>query len=246
MIVVESERNRNFVGRLETGSELIESIRDYCVRERIETAFFQGFGYVKNPTIQVFRPDQKRYVKAPRKVEGDFLATTIRGSVSFRQDARELNVVAVMTNTESGEGLAGELVEAEVISFEFSVVTYDDVRLFRDKDDKTGLRQWVMLELLKSPDDEKVKSDADKPSKSVEQAEEAAKASQVEVSVGDILEHPKLGDCEIVELAGDDRIVIRLMTGRVVELHRGIVELELIGERDGNRVLRVSVRRKKK
>ena len=51
MIVVESQRRRGLIGRLETGKDVLESIRDLCVREKVETATFTGFGYIRNPTV---------------------------------------------------------------------------------------------------------------------------------------------------------------------------------------------------
>ena len=66
---------------------------------------------------------------------------------------------------------------------------------------------------------------ADLKAKPIVQPVEQPPPPMVEVAEGDILEHPKLGECEIVELAGDERIVIRLSTGRIVELHRGIVDI---------------------
>ena len=67
---------------------------------------------------------------------------------------------------------------------------------------------------------------------------------EVELGTGDFLEHPRLGLCEVVDLADESRIAIRIPTGRVVELHRRIVHLAFAEERDGHKVFSVSIRRK--
>jgi predicted DNA-binding protein with PD1-like motif len=247
MIVVESQRRRGFIGRLETGKDILESIRDLCVREKVETATFTGSGYVRNPTVQVFRPEHRRYVKAPVTHEGDFLATTVTGSVSFHQDARELNVSMTATNVDDGGVIAGELLNAEVITFEFSIQTFDDVRLFRDVDPNTGLRQWVMMELIEEVAEETVdESSVAKSTKKVSPEPPVALGdTNIDIKIGDFLEHPKLGTCEVVDLIGDSRLAIKLPNDRVVELHRGIVRLELVEAKAKNSIYRVSIKRKR-
>jgi len=242
MIVSESTKTRAFIGRLETGQDVVGSMRELSVRRRIETGYFSGFGYVRNPVIRVFRPEHRRYLKASETLEGDYLATQVNGTVSFHKDERELNVTGVLVEVESREVVVGEILEAEVVSFEFNVQTYDDVRLFRDDDAATGLRQWVMMELLDQPKSKK-KSTA---SKSVDEIAEVTPegTEEIEVNVGDFLEHPRLGTCEVVDLTDDSRIAIKIQTGRIVELHRGIVKLDRIESREGHQVYSVAIRRK--
>jgi predicted DNA-binding protein with PD1-like motif len=247
MIVLESQRRRGLIGRLETGKDVLESMRDLCVREKVETATFTGFGYIRNPTIQIFRPEHRRYVKAPETHEGDYLATSINGSVSFHQDARELNVSIAATSVKDGSVIAGELISGEVISFEFSIQSFDDVRLFRDVDPNTGLRQWVMMEIIEEETVEKVEdSGVAKSTKKVAPEPPVALGdTHIDIKTGDFLEHPKLGMCEVVELIGDSRLAIKLPNDRVVELHRGIVRLEFVEEKDEHSVYRVSIKRKR-
>ena len=247
MIVVESQRRRGLIGRLETGKDVLESIRDLCVREKVETATFTGFGYIRNPTVQIFRPEHRRYVKAPEVHEGDFLATSVMGSVSFHQEARELNVSISATSVENGTLIAGELLSGEVISFEFSLQSFDDVRLFRDTDPNTGLRQWVMMDIIEAPTDEKEDDTSVAKSTKKVSPEPAVALGDVniDIKIGDFLEHPKLGMCEVVELIGDSRLAIKLPNDRIVELHRGIVRLELVEAKAKNSVYRVSIKRKR-
>tara|TARA_B100000029_G_scaffold465884_1_gene500864 strand:- start:2965 stop:3687 length:723 start_codon:yes stop_codon:yes gene_type:complete len=240
MIVVESQKRRGFIGRLETGQDVVAGIRDFCVRERVETAFFSGFGYVSNPVVRIFRPEHKRYLKGEENLTGHYLLTSVQGSVSFHQEARELNIMATCRHAETGDVVVAELLEAEVISFEFSVRSFDDVRLYRDHDEHTGLRQWVMMELVDGSGQEETPVESAEP----EASAQADTAEPIEIAIGDFLEHPRLGLCEVIDLVGDSRLAIRLQTDRIVELHRGIINLESKGEKDGHRVFNVSIRRK--
>ena len=246
MIVSEMTTGRALIGRLETGQDIVDCIRELSVRRRVETGYFSGFGYVRNPTIRVFRPEHRRYLKAREELEGEFLATQVSGTVSFHKDARELNVSAILVEVESREVFMGELVDAEVISFEFQLTAFDGVRLFRDEDPMTGLRQWGMMEMLSGSKPKKKKKAVmtDEVAASALDAQLEAEMGEVELVTGDFLEHPRLGLCEVVDLADESRIAIRIPTGRVVELHRRIVHLAFAEERDGHKVFSVSIRRK--
>ena len=244
MIVSEMSTGRALIGRLETGQEIVDSIRDLSVRRRVETGYFSGFGYVRNPTIRLFRPLHRRYLKATEELRGEYLATQVSGTVSFHKDARELNVTAILVDVESRETFMGELLDAEVISFEFQLTAFDGVRLFRDEDPRTGLRQWVMMEMLENQKPKKRKLTAKPAQEIVEEEEPELDPGEVELVTGDFLEHPRLGLCEVVDLADESRIAIRIPTGRVVELHRRIVHLAFSEQKEDHKVFSVSIRRK--
>ena len=188
MIVSEMTTGRALIGRLETGQEILDSVRELCVRRRVETGYFSGFGYVRNPTIRVFRPEHRRYLKATEVLEGEYLATQVSGTVSFHKDARELNVSAILVEVESREIYMGELIDAEVISFEFQLTAFDGVRLFRDEDPRTGLRQWVMMEMLKDDKPKKKKKAMAETTDEADEAADAPEAAEVELVTGDFLD----------------------------------------------------------
>lgn len=240
MIVAESQVRRAFVGRLETGQELVATVRDFCVRERVETGVFTGFGYLREPTVRIFRPEHKRYLRAPETLEGTYLATTVRATISFHGDAREVHMMATLAHTQSGAPVMAEILAADVVSMEFLLHACDDVRMFRDDDEATGLRRWVMMDVAGGQEAARAPAAAAAP-----EAVDDAPADDVEVEVGDFLRHPRLGLCEVVEGTDETSIVIRLSNGRVVELHRAIIRVEPGAPHDGQRVFDVSIRRKK-
>ncbi len=60
---------------------------------------------------------------------------------------------------------------------------------------------------------------------------------------GDMLDHPKLGECRVIRVEDDDYAHIRLSRGQIRKLALEIVELEFQEERDGKNVFKVRVRK---
>src|SRR5690606_22884942 len=104
-------------------------------------------------------------------------------------------------------------------------------------DPRTGLDPWRHVEFgegpLKAPDDRTipllephtVPAPAAQPSPgkaAVLTPDEPSIAHDLEITEGDILNHPTLGRCDVVSTSDEERLSIRLESGRVVELHLGL------------------------
>ena len=63
------------------------------------------------------------------------------------------------------------------------------------------------------------------------------------LKAGDILDHPKLGECRVIKVEDDDYAHIRLSRGQIRKLALEIVELRFDGQRDGKNVFKVRVRK---
>jgi predicted DNA-binding protein with PD1-like motif len=63
------------------------------------------------------------------------------------------------------------------------------------------------------------------------------------LSAGDILDHPKLGECRVIKVEEDEYAHIRLSRGQIRKLALEVVELDYVGERDGKNVFKVRVRK---
>lgn len=63
------------------------------------------------------------------------------------------------------------------------------------------------------------------------------------LSAGDILDHPKLGECRVIKVEDDDYAHIRLSRGQIRKLALEVVELQFQGQRDGKNVFKVRVRK---
>lgn len=77
----------------------------------------------------------------------------------------------------------------------------------------------------------------------VESVEEDLDEEPVDLKPGDILLHPRLGDCRVVKVEDEAAVYIRLpKTRRVSKLALHLVRLELVDERDGANVYKVTPR----
>lgn len=66
---------------------------------------------------------------------------------------------------------------------------------------------------------------------------------EVLVKAGDILDHPKLGECRVIRVEDDEYAHIRLSRGQIRKLALEIIELHHVGERDGKNLFKVRVRK---
>ncbi len=250
MIITQTRQRRTFVGSLNAEAGVIESLAAICVDNGILLATFSGVGYVKNPVIRNYNLSRKGFDR-PVTHEGLLHVVSCHGNASLKDDQTVLRAHVIGTlhrGHDAPQLVSGELVEGEVVSFEFTLASVDDIRLFRGEDDRTGLDPWRHMSLGETPptiatitppalDDE------------VEVPEEPAdveEAPAVEVREGDWIEHPTLGRCEVVSSDNDERATIRLESGRVVELHLGLLELQApTTTEDGVTVIPVQIRRRR-
>lgn len=66
---------------------------------------------------------------------------------------------------------------------------------------------------------------------------------EVLVKAGDILDHPKLGECRVIKVEDDEYAHIRLSRGQIRKLALELIELHHTGERDGKNTFKVRVRK---
>ncbi len=141
MIVFESRIARRFVGRLERGEEVIQTLAQLCEHERIRSAWIHGAGILE--WVELTEWDVEREVwRAPRRIEGPLTVLSLEGSASIRNGPPWVQLHGMLsrqTGPSSVETLGGTLASARVYAIEFAIEVYDDVRLERDEDAQTGL-----------------------------------------------------------------------------------------------------------
>ncbi|MDX9721535.1 MAG: DUF296 domain-containing protein [Myxococcota bacterium] len=138
-----SIRVRHFVGRLEKGEEVIESLRKLCFRERIRAAAFKGLGILSSAELQEFVPSMQKYVSR-FCADTMFELVSLSGNISTLGNEVIINASAVMSYTLFNQQhiVAGHLLTAKAHVVEFAIVSFDDVVLERTYDPSTGLPLW--------------------------------------------------------------------------------------------------------
>lgn len=249
MIITQTRQRRTFVGSLNAGAGVIDSLAAICVDNGILLATFSGIGYVTNPVIRSYNLSRRGFDR-PITHDGLLHVVSCHGNASLKEEQTVLRTHVIGTlhrDHEEPKLVSGELVEGEVVSFEFTLASVDDIRLFRGEDDRTGLDPWLHMSLGETPPTiasitppalEDEGPEVDSPPEDDEPS--------VEVREGDWIEHPTLGRCEVVSSDNDERASIRLESGRVVELHLGLLELRPPRtDEDGITIIPVHIRRRR-
>lgn len=266
MIVTQSHKRRAFVGSLNHGSDLIEAIRSLCVDNTILCGFFRATGYLEDVRLQTFDAAQKSY-REPELHRGTFHGVTINGNISLveRQTAIRCHVTGSVVPASGGTPyqVSGELVSGKVVGLEFMLDTIDDLRLYRARDERSGLDGWLHIEFVQggnpivrtTPPAEPVAPARAEPARAEPAAAPATRRAPVQVvaeeirqdiRIGDFLNHPTLGRCVVVSTENEERVTIRLESGRNVELHTGLVDIAPARTGpDGERVFAVAIRRRR-
>ena len=63
--------------------------------------------------------------------------------------------------------------------------------------------------------------------------------------MGDWLDHPTLGAARVMAVESDEKVTIELESGRKVQLHVGLLQLTPSGTKDGGRLFKVAIRRRR-
>lgn len=247
MIFASVEATRSFVGSLDAKSELIASLQALCKDKGIDCAMISGYGYLEDPTLQALSRSEKGFV-APQTHEGCFVAPIINGSISIN-GKNHPEIVLFLQGAASGrnrsKALAGQLVSATVLQFEFIIQTVDNVVLHRLKDSGTGLGLWLQMLPAGMGGRAVLAATAVGDAGVEEEEEEDYSEEDLEISAGDWLNHPRLGMCHVVQFDGEDRIKVKLQSGRIAELMMTMFKLSLDGVREGGKVYKVTVRKRR-
>ncbi len=251
MIFMQSHQSRRFIGRLNPGDEVLSCLRDACKEKGIRCGEIRATGFLKDIVLEVFDHSQRAYRPV---VLGSmtYQLTSFIGNVSILDGQVTVHIhTTLLPDLASGDTtlVGGRLSQATVVGLEFTLDSFDDFTLVRRHDEETGFEQWVELEF--APGTAPV-SDTDGRSDSAtveekadeEEEEEEADEENIELSPGDILDHPRLNLCEVVSYDGD-RAVIRMESGRTAELHLSVIKLTFRETRsDGSRVFQVEMLRR--
>jgi predicted DNA-binding protein with PD1-like motif len=269
MILTQSHKRRNFVGSLNAGADLIEAIRKMCVDNTILCGFLQGTGYLKDAKLRTFDATSRAY-RDPETHSGTLHVVSLSGNISLVDRQTSIRCHVVGTVSRSGHPpvlVSGELVGAEIVALEFTLDAIDDLRFYRARDERSGLDGWLHLEFVQGgnpivrqtpPDTAPIPAGppapapiaAPLPAPAPPKSRKAPKVEAVDTSVpeirpGDFLNHPTLGRCEVMTADQEDRLSIKLESGRIVELHTGLVDITPSAPVDGARVFNVSIRRRR-
>lgn len=136
----EAHAGRAFVGRLETGSDLVGEIERYCAEQGILAAQVTVIGAVRRARYAYYEQDDHRYLELETDTHHEIVGFT--GNISLRDDRPFLHAHATFADA-SGACVGGHLLRGiEVFAAEVMIREIGGVSLVRLPDEETGLALW--------------------------------------------------------------------------------------------------------
>jgi uncharacterized protein len=131
---------RGFVGRLETGSDLVEEIERHCVEQGVLAAQVTVIGAVRRAAFAYYEQEARRYRELSTGTHHEIVGFT--GNISLRDDRPFLHAHATFADA-SGACVGGHLLRGcEVFAAEVMIREIGGVELVRHPDASTGLALW--------------------------------------------------------------------------------------------------------
>ena len=136
----EAKAGRTFVGRLATGSDLVEEIERYCAEQSVLTASVTAIGAVRHARYAYYEQTERRYLEMGSEVHHEMAGFV--GNISLRDNKPFLHAHASFADA-GGATVGGHLLRGiEVFVAEVTIREMADVSLVRQHDEETGLALW--------------------------------------------------------------------------------------------------------
>jgi len=136
----EAKDGRLFVGRLATGSDLVEEIERYCSEQSVLAAWVTAIGAVRRARYAYYEQIEQRYLEMGS--ESHHEVTGFVGNISLRDNKPFLHAHATFADA-GGATVGGHLLRGiEVFAAEVTIREMADVSLVRQHDEETGLALW--------------------------------------------------------------------------------------------------------
>lgn len=131
---------RGFVGRLDTGSDLVTEIERFCAEQGVVAAQVTVIGAVRQARYAYYEQNDRRYRELGSQTHHEIVGFT--GNVSLREDRPFLHAHATFADA-AGETVGGHLLRGcEVFAAEVMIREMSGASLVRMPDEETGLALW--------------------------------------------------------------------------------------------------------
>lgn len=253
MILTQTHKRRSFVGSLNFGTDVVDALRSLCVDNTILCGSVRGTGYLKDVKLRTFDAVTRSW-RDPVTLPGTFHVASLQGTISLieRQTSIRCHVLGSTFASGAPIVMSGEIISGEVASIEFELDAIDDIRLFRARDERSGLDAWLHVEFAQAgapvrPPERIAPPEPPPVEEAPVRGGKAPKAADTgEIREGDFLNHPTLGRCVVAGPEVDERLTIRLESGRLVELHTGLIDISPARPGPGGeRVFNVAIKRRR-
>lgn len=136
----EATPGRIWVGRLETGDDLVEEIERVCAEEGVRAAWVSAIGALRRAAFAYYEQEERRYLELETTDHHEI--TSFVGNISIRDDQPFLHAHGSFASR-SGTAVGGHLLlGCEVFVAEIQIREMTGVELLRTPDEVTGLALW--------------------------------------------------------------------------------------------------------
>ena len=136
----EATAGRAFVGRMETGSDLVKEIERFCAEQGITAAQVTMIGAVRQARFAYYEQDGHTYRELESATHHEVVGFV--GNVSMRDGHPFLHAHGTFADA-TGATVGGHLLPGcEVFAGELMIRELGDVSLVRVADEETGLALW--------------------------------------------------------------------------------------------------------
>jgi uncharacterized protein len=132
----ESDGLRTLAVALDTGEEVLASLKEVAAREKLTAAQVSAIGAFSDATLGYFDWEKKEYLKNPVKEQVEVVA--MLGDIG-EEDGKPALHVHLVLGRRDGTALGGHLLEAHVRPTLEVIITESPAHLRRRKDAETGL-----------------------------------------------------------------------------------------------------------
>ena len=131
---------RGFVGRLDTGSDLVGEIERFCAEQGVVAAQVTVIGAVRQARYAYYEQNDRRYRELGSQTHHEIVGFT--GNVSLKDDRPFLHAHATFADA-AGDTVGGHLLRGcEVFAAEVMIREMSGASLIRMPDEETGLALW--------------------------------------------------------------------------------------------------------
>ena len=136
----EAHAGRAFVGRLATGSDLVEELERFSAERDIRAAWVSVVGALSHAAFAYYEQAEHRYLELSSDTHHEI--TSFVGNISIRDEKPFLHAHAAFADRD-GASRGGHLLRGcTVFVAEVTIREMSDVELVRHPDEVTGLSLW--------------------------------------------------------------------------------------------------------
>ena len=243
MLVNRFDNAASFMGRLDQSQDVAAGFKTICRENSVQCGWISASAMIRNPLIAAaassgFQP--------AALIDGTYFFPTLTGNISMMGDDVCIRLYGECSPAGADSPLAGIIGGGEVLFCEFLIVKSEETTMIRDRG--TPFSPWVQLQPGSVPADREIQpqpaSPVVMPETMTHDDDETSELNILEMKKGDYVDHPRFGICRIATELSNDKVSIRLSTGKKVDLSLGIMlvsEPKMVGEK---KVFKVEIKRR--